>query len=164
MHMDDAVATFLGLSRIAVAGVSRSGDSPANAIAQRLRETGHEVYAINPAGVTIDGEPSYPDLAASPAQIEGVVVVTRPEQARAIAEQAGRAGVEWIWFHQGVGPVSYDDDTLRAANDAGLHVISAGCPMMYCCPDGFHKCARAVFRFFGRIPKELPEPTTAPRG
>lgn len=38
---------------------------------------------------------------------------------------------------------------------AGPEVISAGCPMMCCCPDGFHKCAKAVFRFFGRIPGDI---------
>lgn len=155
MDIDTATATFLSLKRIAVAGVSRSGGSPANAIATRLRESDHEVFAINPSGEAIDGHPSYPNLAAVPGGVEGVVVVTKPEQARAIATEAGAIGATWIWFHQGFGPVSYDDETLKAAHDAGLHVISVGCPLMYCCPDGFHKCAKAIFRFVGRIPKDI---------
>ncbi len=137
MQIDQAVQAFLDLDRLAVVGVSRAGDSPANAIARRLRETEHQVFAVNPSAV------------------QGVVVVTRPEQAREVAAQAAAAGAEWIWFHQGFGPVSFDDETLRIAHDAGLKVISAGCPMMYCCPDGFHRCARAVFRLFGRIPGEI---------
>ncbi|MCB9796715.1 MAG: CoA-binding protein [Alphaproteobacteria bacterium] len=155
--MDTTAATeaFLALERIAVAGVSRSGQSPANAIATRLRETGHEVFALNPSGEEIDGHPSFASLGAIPGGAQGVVVVTSPEHAREVAAEAGASGVEWIWFHQGFGPVSYNEETLRVAHDAGLKVISVGCPMMYCCPDGFHKCAKAVFRVFGRIPKDI---------
>jgi predicted CoA-binding protein len=155
MDIDAAVKSFLDLRRIAVAGVSRSGSSPANAIAERLRETDHEVFAVNPAGEPVDGHPCYPSIGAIEGGVEGVVVVTSPDHARVIAQDAAASGAEWIWFHQGFGPVSFDDETLRVANEAGLKVISAGCPMMYCCPDGFHRCARAVFRFFGRIPAEV---------
>ncbi|MCA9653604.1 MAG: CoA-binding protein [Myxococcales bacterium] len=153
--MDEATRTFLELKRVAVAGVSRSGRSPANAIAKKLRETGHEVFAINPSGETIDGEPSHPTVDAIEGGVEGVVVVTNPAQAKVIAEQAGRAGATWIWFHQGMGPVSFDDEALAAAREAGLQVIAAGCPMMYCEPDVFHRCARGLFRLVRRIPAEI---------
>ncbi len=156
MDTDVAAADFLKLKRIAVAGVSRTGQSPANAIATRLRETDHEVFAINPSGEAVDGHPTFANLAAVPGGVQGVVVVTDPEHARSVARDAAAVGAEWIWFHQGLGPVSYDDETLHIAHDAGLKVISVGCPMMYCCPDGFHRCAHAVFRVFGRIPKDIP--------
>ncbi len=155
MEMQEAARAFLALRRIAVAGVSRKAQSPANAIARRLRETGHEVFAINPSGETIDGEPSFPSVDAVPGGVEGVVVVTSAAHARQVAEDAAAAGAEWIWFHQGMGPVSFDDEALETARRAGLRVISVGCPMMYCAPDGFHRCAKGLFRFFGRIPKEI---------
>jgi len=155
MQMDEAAQTFLALRRIAVAGVSRTAKSPANAIAQRFREHDYEVFAINPSGETIDGHPSFEAVDAVDGGVEGVVVVTNPAHALEIVPQAARAGAAWIWFHQGMGPVSFDDEVLRAAREAGLNVIAAGCPMMYLAPDGFHRCARGLFRFFGRIPKEI---------
>lgn len=155
MEIDAATRAFLALERIAVGGVSRSKSSPANAIAQRLRDDGHQVFAINPSAEEIDGHPSWAHVGEVPGGVQGVVVVTDPDHAKDIAREAGAAGVEWIWFHQGFGPVSYDDETLRIAHEAGLKVISVGCPMMYCCPDGFHRCARAVFRFVGRIPGQI---------
>ena len=155
MDIDTATKAFLALERIAVVGVSRTGQSPANHIAKRLRETGHQVFAVNPSGEVIDGEATYPSLKALPTPVQGAVVVTTPEQARLVAVDAAASGVEWLWFHQGFGPVSYDDEALRIAHDAGLKVLHVGCPMMYCCPDGFHRCAEAVFRFVGRIPKEV---------
>jgi predicted CoA-binding protein len=155
MNIDDAVQAFLSKKRIAVAGVSHAGDSPANAIAKRLRETDHEVFPLNPSGDVIDEHRCYASLRDIDGGVEAVVVVTKPADALSIAKDAAATGAEWIWFHQGFGPVSYDDEVLQVAHDAGLKVISAGCPMMYCCPDGFHRCARAVFSFFGRIPKEV---------
>lgn len=75
----------LGLNRIAVAGVSRAGKSPANAIAKRLRETGGAtgriVFAINPAGDAIDGEPTFAAVDAVEGGVDGVVVVTNPAHA-----------------------------------------------------------------------------------
>lgn len=159
MLLDNAVATFLALPRIAVVGVSRSGQSPANGIAQRLRETEHTVFAVNRAGEEIDGHRTYPSLAAIEGGVDGVVVVTRPSEATQVARDARAAGIPWIWFHQGFGPESYDEETLRVAREAGLNVIAAGCPMMYLKPDVFHRCARSVFRFTGRIPREVDVPS-----
>lgn len=155
MDIESATKAFLALRRIAVVGVARDGQSPANHIARRLRETGHEVYAVNPRGETIDGEPTWPALSALPVAVQGAVVVVPPQAARVVAAEAGPAGLEWLWFHQGFGPVSYDDEALWIARTAGLKVIHVGCPMMYCCPDGFHRCAEAIFRFVGRIPEEV---------
>jgi predicted CoA-binding protein len=155
MNIDEAVKTFLDLKRIAVAGVSHAGTSPANAIAKRPRDSGHEVFAVNPAGDVVDGHPTWPRVDAIEGGVQGVVVVTKPEDALEVARDASRAKAEWIWFHQGFGPVSFDDAVLKTAHDAGLKVIAVGCPMMYCCPDGFHRCARAVFRVFGRIPCDI---------
>ena len=156
MHIDEAARTFLALDRIAVVGVSRGGTSPANAIATKLRETGHEVFAVNRSGVEVGGHPTFPAVDAIDGGVDAVVVVTRPEHARAAAEEAGRAGARWIWFHQGFGPVSYDDEAIRTAREAGLHVIAAACPMMYADPDGFHRCALRLFRWVGRVPGDIP--------
>ena len=155
MQMDEAAQSFLALRRIAVAGVSRSNRSPANAIAQRFRDHDYEVFAINPSGETIDEQPTFATVDAVDGGVEGVVVVTNPKAALELVPQAARAGARWIWFHQGMGPVSYDDAVLAAARDAGLNVIAVGCPMMYLAPDVFHGCARGLFKLFGRIPKEI---------
>lgn len=155
MELDRAVAEFLALKRIAVAGVSRSGKSPGNAIAQRLRETDHTVFAINRSGETIDGQPSYSTLDRIPGGVDGLVVVTNPREATALTEQAAAAGVKWIWYHQGFGPESFDAETLSTANRLGLKVIAAACPMMYLNPDVVHRCARTAFQWFGRIPRQI---------
>jgi CoA binding domain len=47
--LDEAANEFLARRRIAVAGVSRDTKQPANLIYRRLRDTGHEVFAVNPS-------------------------------------------------------------------------------------------------------------------
>jgi uncharacterized protein len=42
------VAEFLSGKRLAVVGVSRDPAQPANAVYRRLRDSGYEVFAINP--------------------------------------------------------------------------------------------------------------------
>ena len=51
----EAAEEFLAQSRIAVAGVSRDSKQPANLIYRRLRDTGHEVFAVNPNAAEVEG-------------------------------------------------------------------------------------------------------------
>ena len=72
------VAAFLEAKRIAVAGVSRAGNTPANAIFRKLAETGHEVIPVNPNASEIEGHRCYPSIAAVDGQVDAVMVVTHP--------------------------------------------------------------------------------------
>lgn len=148
-----AAEAFLALRRIAVAGVSRRGGSPANAIADKLRKTGHDVFLVNPHAESIGEQICYPTVDAIPDGVDGVVVVTAAGASADVARQAARANAGWIWFHQGFGPVSFDEDGIATARELGLNVLAAGCPMMYLEPDVFHACARTVFSWAGRIPR-----------
>lgn len=44
----EAADEFLSQRRIAVAGVSRDARQPANLVYRRLRQAGHDVFAVNP--------------------------------------------------------------------------------------------------------------------
>ena len=66
--LDTKVHDFLSQKRIAVAGVSRhTGDHPVgNLIYERLKKTGHQVFAVNPHMQTFEGDRCYPDLKSIP--------------------------------------------------------------------------------------------------
>ena len=53
-----AAAEFLANKRIAVTGVSRTRDHGSNAVYQRLRDRGYEVFAINPNADAVEGDPA----------------------------------------------------------------------------------------------------------
>src|SRR5580765_6179196 len=75
-RLPDRVAAFLRGRRFAVAGVSRQPSQPANAVFRRLKSAGYEVFPINPRATQVEGTTSYPDVAAIPGQLDGIVIAT----------------------------------------------------------------------------------------
>jgi predicted CoA-binding protein len=147
------VAAFLEGRRIAVAGVSRSGKTPANAIFQRLRDVGHDVFAVNPNAQEIAGERSYPDVRSVPGPVHGLMVVTHPDAAPAVVRDALDAGVKHVWFHRSFGTGSVSDAAVELCHRAGVEPIVGGCPMMYCGPvDPVHRAFRWLLRLRRRVP------------
>ena len=147
------VTAFLSGKRIAVAGVSRSGKQPANAILRRLRDSGLEVVAINPHAERLEGAACYPDLASIPGVVDGLMVVTHPTVAEDLVRQAGARGIKQIWFHRSFGDGSVSEAAVRACAELGINPIVGGCPLMYCEPvDLAHRCFRWWLGRDGRVP------------
>jgi uncharacterized protein len=140
-QVPEFIADFLRGRRIAVAGVSRAGNSPANAIFQRLRKSGYEVFPINPNASEVEGTRCFPDLGSVPGEIDGVVVATHPDVAVDLVRQAVERKVPRIWFHRSFGRGSVSDAAIRDCESNGIRHIVGGCPMMYCEPvDFMHRC------------------------
>lgn len=147
------VAEFLQCHRVAVAGVSRNPNQPANHIFKRLRQTGHEVAAVNPNSDDIDGEPCYHDLASIPGGVDAVMVVTHPRQSAEVVRQAAALGVRSIWFHRSFGSGSVSEEALAECRCRGIEPIVGGCPMMFAGEvDVAHKCFRWWLGWRGRVP------------
>jgi len=79
VDLKDNVSEFLALGTHAVTSVSRSDTGTGNVIARRLRETGHEVFAVNPNLDQFDDRSCYPELSSLPSVPGGGVIVNRPE-------------------------------------------------------------------------------------
>ncbi|CAN5518460.1 hypothetical protein BH23ACI1_BH23ACI1_13800 [soil metagenome] len=149
----ESVASFLRGTRIAVAGVSRTGQSAGNPVLQKLRRSGYDAIPVNPHAGEIDGVTCYPDLASVPGTLEGVVIATHPQVSAEIVRQAAQRGVNAVWFHRSFGQGSVSDDAVQECGRLGLTCIVGGCPLMYCEPVDFpHRCMRAVLRWRGRLP------------
>jgi len=147
------VAAFLAAKRIVVAGVSRSGTAPANAIFRRLRDTGHEAIAVNPNASQVEGQSCYPDVRSVPEPIDAVMVVTHPSISVDVARAAIDRGVKHIWFHRSFGSGSVSPEAIALCRAAGVQPIEGGCPLMYCQPvDPAHRFFRWWLRFQRRVP------------
>ncbi|NJN98711.1 MAG: CoA-binding protein [Anaerolineales bacterium] len=90
--LKEAAQEFLSQKRIAVAGVSRQGDAAANAIFKKLRQTGHEVFPVNPNAAEVEGEHCYPNLAAIPDGVDGVVLAAPPRRGSSTGARVRRSG------------------------------------------------------------------------
>jgi len=154
--LDEAARDFLACKRIAVAGFSRKKDQAANLILRKLRDTGHEVFAVNPAATEIRGERCYPDLRSIPGGVEAVMVATHPRAAPRVLEECVALGIGRVWMHRAFGQGSVSGEAVRRGRQAGLTVIDGACPMMFCKPvDPGHFCMRWVLRLTGKLPKRV---------
>ena len=111
---------------IAVVGYSDKPSRTSYRIGQYLRSAGYKVYPVNPTVAEIDGEPSYPDLAAIPDPIDIVDVFRRSEYLSAIVDEAIAVGAKAIWAQLGV----VDHNAAQRAEAAGLKVVMDRCIMV----------------------------------
>ena len=150
----EAVAEFLRGERLAVAGVSRSGNQPANAIFKRLRDSGHEVFPINPKTSEVEGVECFPNVADLPSRPYGLVIVTHPEMSADIVRECADQGVDRVWLHRSFGQGSVSDEAVRECAARGINCIVGGCPMMFSEPVDFgHKCMRWWLQWRGHVPR-----------
>jgi len=157
MKVKQAAAEFLAHKRIAVTGVSRNPQGHgSNAVYQRLRDRGYQVYAINPKADEIEGDKCYPDLASVPDGVEAVVIGTRPETAEATMRECADLGIRYVWMHRSFGAGSVSDAATEYGRTHGITVIDGGCPLMFePTADAGHKMMRFVFTRTGKVPKQV---------
>jgi predicted CoA-binding protein len=154
--LDAKVHDFLAQKRIAVAGVSRhNGEHPVgNLIYHRLKNTGHDVYAVNPHMQTFEGDRCYPDVQSIPGGVDGVVIVTRPATTERIVRDCDQAGVHRVWMHQSIGKrSSVSPEAVEYCRQHEISVIGGACPMMYGPgADVGHTCMRWILKLTGGLP------------
>lgn len=147
------VSEFLLGRRFAVAGVSRSGKLPANAILRRLRAGGYDAIPVNPAATSVEGVPCYPDLASIPGKVDGVIIATHPDVSLQLVRQCADLGVKNVWFHRSFGDGSVSAAAVEECGKRGISCLVGGCPLMYCGPvDPFHRLMRWWLRLRRRVP------------
>lgn len=150
----EPVAAFLRGKRLAVTGVSRSAGQAANAIFRRLRDSGYEVFPVNPNAAEVEGVRCFPDIASLPGSIDGVVAATHPDVAVELVRQCSERGVRRIWFHRSFGQGSVTEAAIRECAIRGLECLVGGCPLMYCGPVDFgHRCMKWWLERKGRLPR-----------
>lgn len=152
-----AASRFLAEHRIAVTGVSRTpGSHGGNVVYTRLRETGFEVFAVNPNAETVEGDPAYPDLGSIPGGVGAVVVATRPAHAAATVREAAELGIGQVWMHRSVDAGSVDAAAVAEGRALGLTVIDGGCPLMFGAPsDRTHRAMCRLMMLTGRVPRTV---------
>ena len=94
----EAAEEFLAQKRFAVTGVSRKPQGHgSNAVYQRFRQRGYEVFAVNPNAEQVEGDRCYHDLRAIPGGVDAVVIATRPELAGATMRECADLGIKHVF-------------------------------------------------------------------
>jgi predicted CoA-binding protein len=91
-----------------------------------LKTKGFQVRAVNPNRDSVDGDPTYPDLASVPDDIDIVDLVVPPDICERIVADAGELGLTHVWFQPGAESPA----VIEQAEAAGLDVIHHQCIMV----------------------------------
>lgn len=114
---------------IAVVGLSANPARPSHDVAQSLQGFGYRIIPVTPAGGSILGEPSVPDLdhlqqALGPGErVDIVDVFRRPEHVAAIVADCIRLGLPALWLQDGV----IDNEAAARAQRAGIFTVMDRC-------------------------------------
>jgi predicted CoA-binding protein len=154
--LDSKVDDFLAQKRIAVAGVSRddSHHPVGNLIYHRLKNTGHDVFAVNPLMQSFEGARCYPDVQSIPDGVDGVVIITRPEITNRIVHDCVDAGVRRVWMHASLTKgSSVSPEAIEYCRQHDISVVAGACPMMFGAGvDLGHSCMRWMMKITGGLP------------
>lgn len=151
------ISEFLDQKRIAVVGVSRnhSHHPVGNLIYHRLKNSGHDMFAVNPNIPNYEGDRCYPNLQSIPGGVDGVVIITRPEITEQIVKDCHDAGVRRVWIHEGMPrkATSVSPKAVEYCVKNDINVIAGACPMMYGENVDFgHRCMRWILKITGGLP------------
>ncbi len=154
--LKQAADEFLSQKRIAVVGVSRSADQPANLIYRTLRKREYEVFAVNPNAEEVEGDRCYSDLRSIPGGVDAALIATPAANSETVARDCVEQGISHIWMHRSFGEGSVSATAAEFCRDKGVRVIEGGCPMMFLTgADIGHKCMRWMLGVMGRLPKQV---------
>ena len=155
--IDNMVEEFLRQKKIAVVGVSDKRDTGCNLNYRKFKETGFQVYAVNPRISEFEGDLCYPDLKSIPEKPDAVFILASPKVTEDVVRQCVDLGVKHIWMHcmMGTKPglaqsmTSVSQDAVETCKANGIAVIPGACPNQFLNPDFGHAMMRVLWRTFG---------------
>jgi len=155
--IDTMVQDFLSQKKIAVVGVSDKRETGCNMAYQKFKETGYQVFPINPRISAFDGATCYPDLKSIPEKPDAVFILASPKVTDQIVDQCVELGVKHIWMHcmmgtkpgLATGMTSVSQEAVEKCQANGITVIPGSCPNQFLNPDFGHKMMRGMWRMFG---------------
>lgn len=122
MNDPDAIPQFLAGDCFAVVGASRDSSKIGNKVFRAYHQAGRQAFAVNPNATRIGPHEAYPNLAAVPQTVHGVSVITPPEFAESIVQDAASLGIRHIWFQPG----AESEAAVAEADAHGMNCISGG--------------------------------------
>ncbi len=155
--IDTMVQDFLAQKKIAFVGVSDKRETGCNMTYQKFKESGYQVYPINPRISTFNGAPCYPDLKSIPEKPDAVFILASPKVTDQIVQECVDLGVKHVWMHcmmgtkpgLAAGISSVSQDAVEKCKANGIAVIPGSCPNQFLKPDFGHAMMRGMWRLFG---------------
>ncbi|HSM92136.1 MAG TPA: CoA-binding protein [Anaeromyxobacteraceae bacterium] len=120
--IDQQIERFLAAPAFAVAGASTNRDKYGNRVLRCYLQKGRRVIPVHPREPAIEGVPCVPSVAALPADVKSLSIVTPPPVTEQVVEQAIARGVENVWMQPGAESPA----AIARCEAAGVNVIGDG--------------------------------------
>lgn len=145
-----AIKEFLNQKTLAIVGMSRSEKKFSAMLYKNLKAKGYRLFAVNPNSMNNQGEACFDSILSLPEPVDGVVIVTPPNQTEKVVKDAIAAGIKHIWIQQG----AESQKAIELCEKYGINVIHKQCILMFAEPTGFpHKLHCQVWGLLGKLPK-----------
>jgi predicted CoA-binding protein len=149
MNSLQSINRFLDQKTLAVAGVSRKDTKFGNILYKELSGKGFTVYPVNPAMETYKGKVCYPTVKALPDGVNGLVIVTNPDQTLKLIREGEEKGIRNFWVQQG----AESKEAMEYAETSNSNIIFKECLMMFAQPvRSIHGVHRFFKKLFGKFP------------
>jgi predicted CoA-binding protein len=140
---------FIEAQPIAMVGVSRNPKKFGYAAFKELREKGMKLIPVNPQADEIMGEKAYATVKQLPAEVGGILIMTKKEQTASVVREARERGFKNIWIQQ----MADSKEALEELKGSDINYITGECILMHFKPNGIHKFHGKLKQLFGRFPK-----------
>jgi predicted CoA-binding protein len=105
----------------AVVGANDNPDKFGYMIYKKLKDSGYEVYPVNPKYNEIEGDKCYPSLSNLPNKPQAVDMVVSPKNGMQVIDEAANLGIKNIWFQPG----TTDETILNQAESKGMNIVQS---------------------------------------
>jgi uncharacterized protein len=143
------IEDFFAAEPVAMVGVSRNPKKFGQIAFKALKDRGLKVIPVNPAAEEILGAKAYPNIAALPMEVKGVILMTKKEQTAAVVKEAIEKRIKNIWIQQNTD----SKDALKELEESDINFITGECVLMHYKPNSVHKFHKTLKKLFGRFPR-----------
>lgn len=152
--MKKIIDEFLEQKHIAIAGVSRNNNKWGNGLMKELQKKGIRIYPVNPFADELEGEKCYHDVKSLPAEVESLIIATKPGDTEDLVRQCKDSGIKRVWMQKGAGKGSASEEAIRFCRENNIPYVYGFCPMMFF-GSGMHSFHFWLRKTFGKMPPEF---------
>jgi predicted CoA-binding protein len=143
------IEDFISAEPVAMVGVSRNPKKFGYTAFKELKEKGLKIIPVNPSAPEILGVKAYPNVEALPAEVRGLIIMTKKDQTYNLVKDARAKGIKNIWIQQ----MADSKEAMKELEGSDINYITGECILMHYKPHSFHKFHKAINKLFGKFPK-----------
>ncbi|MEE4254247.1 MAG: CoA-binding protein [Desulfuromusa sp.] len=122
MTIDKKIEQFLASPVFGVVGASTNRDKYGNKVLRCYQMNNLQAIPVHPTEQKIEGLGCVASVAALPADVQSISIITPPQITEKVVEQAAARGIKNIWMQIG----SESPAAVKYCEEQGLNVIADG--------------------------------------